>query len=129
MDGNYDNDNHNLINTWFREEKKIILSNLIDECKKDGILINIREDNKDHDIEYYEYCINTYLDKLAEIINIQNLTHLPKDVLNNMSSFVSGEKGTIIIQINKLKSKLPKKPIEKNIFVGESYCNSNFILN
>jgi hypothetical protein len=123
INGIYDYSNPNIRyatkDEYITEENKIILQNLIDECKKDGILINICEDNKDLDTEYYEYCIKTYLDKVEEIINIQNLTHLPKDVLYNISSFVSGEKGTIIQQLYTLKSKLPKKPRKKNLFVTE----------
>jgi hypothetical protein len=123
INSNYDYSNPNLVyatnDEYITEENKIILQNLIDECKKDGILINICEDNKDLDVEYYEYCVKTYLDKVEEIINIQKLSDLPKDVLDNMSSFVSGEKGTIIQQLYTLKSKLPQKPFDKNIFVED----------
>lgn len=121
IDGNYDHSNPNLIDTTddITEEHESILQNLINKCKKDGILFNIREDNKDYDVEEYEYCITTYLEKVAEIINIQNLTHLPKDVLNKISYLVTGEKGTIVQQLYKLKSKLPQKPFEKNLYVKD----------
>jgi hypothetical protein len=123
INGIYDYSNPNIMyatnDEYITEENKIILQNLIDECKKDGILINICEDNKDLDVEHYEYCIKTYLDKVEEILHIQNLKHLPKDVLSSSSSFVSGEKGTIIQQLYTLKSKLPQKPFEKNLFVTE----------
>jgi hypothetical protein len=123
INGIYDYSNPNIMyainDEYITEENKIILQNLIDECKKDGILINICEDNKDLDVEHYEYCIKTYLDKVEEILHIQNLKHLPKDVLSSSSSFVSGEKGTIMQQLYTLKSKLPQKPFEKNLFVTE----------